>query len=250
MLSHWLALEKHGWHFGEPTVSDLVSIPLQFNFNTGGDLDDATSFNLNIQPVIPFKLTPAWHVIARAIVPVDSVPGSDSTSFSGVGDIQLQLYLTPTKPRAVHLWRRTGVLPFPTPTAPALRTGPSGAGVGFVGLTLKGPWVIGGLINQFLASIRHGRRAEDEPARVAPRGQLQLRRGLGDVVFARDHRELGRVRRQRMDGAAGARHHEDDAFNGRPMNLGLSYFGNVKRPEGSAAYQLRFAISLLHLEKR
>lgn len=32
-------------------VGDLISIPLQFNFNTSGDLSDATLFNLNIQPV-------------------------------------------------------------------------------------------------------------------------------------------------------------------------------------------------------
>jgi hypothetical protein len=34
-------------------VGDLVSVPLQFNFNTAGDLEDAKLFNLNIQPVIP-----------------------------------------------------------------------------------------------------------------------------------------------------------------------------------------------------
>src|SRR5262252_7752362 len=82
-------------------VGDLISVPLQFNFNTGGDLNDATSFNLNIQPVIPFKLTSEWNVIARTIVPIDSVPGSEGVSYSGVGDIQLQLYLTPATPGAL-----------------------------------------------------------------------------------------------------------------------------------------------------
>src|SRR5262245_65921469 len=70
-------------------VSDLISVPLQFNFNTGGDLNDATSFNLNIQPVMPFRLTPDWNVIARAIVPIDSVPGSGDISDSGLVYIQL-----------------------------------------------------------------------------------------------------------------------------------------------------------------
>src|SRR6478672_8877236 len=74
-------------------VGDLISVPLQFNFNTGGDLKDATLFNLNVQPVIPFKVTSDWNVIARTIVPIDSVPGAGDVSFSGVGDIQLQLYI-------------------------------------------------------------------------------------------------------------------------------------------------------------
>ena len=35
-------------------VGSLISVPFQFNFNTGGDLEDRTFFNLNFQPVIPF----------------------------------------------------------------------------------------------------------------------------------------------------------------------------------------------------
>lgn len=38
-------------------VGDLVSLPFQLNFNTGGDLEERTFFNLNFQPVIPFKVT-------------------------------------------------------------------------------------------------------------------------------------------------------------------------------------------------
>ena len=39
-------------------------------------------------------------------------------------------------------------------------------------------------------------------------------------------------------------------FSGRPMNVGLQYFDNVKRPEESAGHQLRFVISLLYPEKK
>src|SRR5580765_4464481 len=69
-------------------VGDVTALPFQFNFNTGGDLGDQTLFNLNFQPVIPFKLTDNWSMIARTIVPLYSVPGANGTSFSGVGDIQ------------------------------------------------------------------------------------------------------------------------------------------------------------------
>lgn len=82
-------------------VGTLVSVPLQFNFNTGGDLDERTFLNVNVQPVIPFKLTDRWNVIARAIVPLDSVPGEAGIRFSGVGDIQLQTFVTPAVPLAI-----------------------------------------------------------------------------------------------------------------------------------------------------
>ena len=36
-------------------VADLVAIPFQFNFNGGGDLEQKTFFNLNVQPGSPSR---------------------------------------------------------------------------------------------------------------------------------------------------------------------------------------------------
>ncbi len=35
-------------------------------------------------------------------------------------------------------------------------------------------------------------------------------------------------------------------FNHRPMNLGVQYYYNVERPDGSAGQQLKFVVSLLY----
>jgi hypothetical protein len=35
-------------------------------------------------------------------------------------------------------------------------------------------------------------------------------------------------------------------FNRRPMNIGVQYYYNVERPDGSAAQQLRFIVVLLY----
>ncbi len=82
-------------------MSNLISVPFQFNFNTGGDLEDRTFFNLNIQPVIPFQASENWHVIARTIIPVNSFPGPEGTRYSGTGDIQEQIFITPAKPGGI-----------------------------------------------------------------------------------------------------------------------------------------------------
>src|SRR5882672_5617859 len=63
-------------------VGDLTAVPLQFNFNSGGDLVDQTFFNLNFQPVIPFRVG-EWNVIARTIVPINSMPTGADTRASG-----------------------------------------------------------------------------------------------------------------------------------------------------------------------
>ena len=51
-------------------VGDIVSVPFQFNFNSGGAYQDQTFFNLNFQPVIPIHLTSKVTFIARTIVPI------------------------------------------------------------------------------------------------------------------------------------------------------------------------------------
>src|SRR4051794_35227948 len=66
-------------------VGDIISVPFQFNFNSGGGLRDETLFNLNFQPVIPIHVTSGLSIISRTIVPIFSIPGPPSTRFSGIG---------------------------------------------------------------------------------------------------------------------------------------------------------------------
>jgi len=85
-------------------VADLISVPFQnnFNFNTGSK--DATVYILNVQPVIPIKLTEDWNLITRTIIPIINqpslFPGPDKISDSafGLGDINPTLFLSPGKP--------------------------------------------------------------------------------------------------------------------------------------------------------
>jgi hypothetical protein len=129
-------------------VGDLISVPFHFNFNTGGDLEDRTFLNLNFQPVIPFKLNDDWHVIARTIVPINSIPGAEGQRFSGIGDIQEQLFITPARPGGI-IWGLGPVLSLPTATATPVETGTWAAGVGGVIVKMTGNWVLGGLLSQF-----------------------------------------------------------------------------------------------------
>jgi hypothetical protein len=67
-------------------VGDLTTIPLQFNFYSGGDLEDQTLFNLNVQPVIPFGVGQDWKVIAPNITAnQDAADGERWTVPLGLG---------------------------------------------------------------------------------------------------------------------------------------------------------------------
>src|SRR4051812_15951288 len=50
-------------------ISDLVSVPFQFNWEQNVGPHEATRFILNVQPVMPFAMNKDWNLIARVIVP-------------------------------------------------------------------------------------------------------------------------------------------------------------------------------------
>jgi hypothetical protein len=70
-------------------VADLISVPFQnnFNFNTGPE--KRSVWVLNVQPVVPIKLTDDWNLITRTVVPIINqpplAPGVDQAT--GLGDI-------------------------------------------------------------------------------------------------------------------------------------------------------------------
>jgi hypothetical protein len=226
-------------------VSSLISVPLQFNFNTGGDLEDRTFFNLNFQPVIPFELTPNWKMIARTIVPINSFPGPEGTRYSGVGDIQEQLFITPAKPGGI-IWGVGPVLSFPTATAAPAETGTWAAGVGAVVVKSTGPFVLGGLISQFWPMSDAGDEPETNLLTMQPFVNYNFGRG-----WAMSFSPLLTANWDASDGnewtvPLGVGLVRTTVFNRRPMNVGVQYYYNVERPDGSAAQQLRFIVVLLY----
>jgi len=90
-------------------LATLVTLPLQANYNTGVGSYDRTMFNLNVQPVIPFPGKKV-NVIARTIIPVNSMPRGEEDSTFGLGDANLTLFFSPAESSSVT-W---GVRPMTT----------------------------------------------------------------------------------------------------------------------------------------
>ena len=134
-------------------IADLISLPLQNNLNFGYGAKDApkrssTQYVLNVQPVVPIKVTEGLNLITRPIIPMirqpDLIDGGDTW---GLADIQLQTYLSPSAASKL-IWGVGPVFQFPSATdGKKLGTQKWSAGPGAVALTMPGKWVIGGLIN-------------------------------------------------------------------------------------------------------
>ncbi len=163
-------------------VADLISVPLQSNFELGGgvdippsplprplrrllsgpvgrltragaylarreDRDQAFRYTLNVQPVIPITLNQDWNVISRTILPVlaqDEVVGT--TYSGGLGDTVQSFFFSP-KSTEPFIWGIGPVFLLPTATDDSL--GSERWGMGPTGVILKqsGPWTYGALAN-------------------------------------------------------------------------------------------------------
>src|SRR5262245_62894389 len=70
-------------------VANLISVPLQSNWDFGIGRADAMRYTLNVQPVIPFSLNRNWNLITRTIMPIIHAesPLKGGRDKSGLGDI-------------------------------------------------------------------------------------------------------------------------------------------------------------------
>ena len=116
-------------------ISDVVSVPLQFNWEFGNGPDDDTWHVQNFQPVVPFRITDRTNLIARLIMPSISAPGR-----TVAGDMVFSLFFSPARSTR-WIWGAGPVLQLP-------RTGEKwGFGPTAVALRQVGPWTYGALFN-------------------------------------------------------------------------------------------------------
>jgi hypothetical protein len=131
-------------------IADLISVPIQNNWDFGIGLTDAMRYTANIQPVIPVSLTRYWNLIIRTIVPViyaeSPIPDGDSTA--GLGDITQSFFFSPKAPtRGGWIWGVGPVFLYPTATDDVLGAGKFGLGPTAVMLKQQHGWTYGMLAN-------------------------------------------------------------------------------------------------------
>jgi hypothetical protein len=86
-------------------VASLVSALLQNNTALGIGQYDRTQNVLNIQPVIPVRISDNWNLISRIIQPVvwQSDTAKDTQGWFGFGDMIPSFFFSPAKPHKL-IW--------------------------------------------------------------------------------------------------------------------------------------------------
>lgn len=225
-------------------VADLMAIPLQFNFNSGGGLHDRSVLLLNVQPVVPISLTPEWIVVARTIVPIYNLPDSTAGGATGMGDIVEELLVASAEAETFQ-WGVGPVFSLPTATLAPVRTGSWAAGPAVVGLVTTGPWVAGALATETWTFADYGDRTKVEQLQIQAFANFNFGRGwavvsapliIADWTLDQDHRwtvPLG-------GGLTWTTRIGDQA-----LQLSAQYYRNVVYPDGGPANQVRFLVSFL-----
>ncbi|HTQ97928.1 MAG TPA: hypothetical protein VMH89_14045, partial [Candidatus Acidoferrum sp.] len=109
-------------------VASLISVPIQENFNFNISPNDRTQNVMNIQPVIPARLTDSWNLITRVIAPViyqplPPVPGqATQQGVYGLGDLNPTFFFSPSKPSKL-IWGVGPAMVLPTATSQYLGQG-------------------------------------------------------------------------------------------------------------------------------
>jgi hypothetical protein len=226
-------------------VADLISVPLQNNFNFGAGTNDATIYVLNVQPVIPLKLTEDWNLITRIITPIINQPslfeGGDSAF--GLGDINPTFFLSPAKPGEI-IWGVGPTFTLPTATDSLLGSGKWAMGPAAVGLTIQGSWVFGALVNQQWSFAGWGDQDVSQLL-IQPFVNYNLPEGwyLSSVplITANWEASSGNKWTVPLGGGVGKLFRLDKL----PINTQLQAFYNIERPQFAADWQLRFQLQFL-----
>ena len=231
-------------------VSDLISVPFQnnFNFNVGPDND--MQYLLNIQPVYPMNLNEKWNLINRLIIPIinqpELVPGMGDEF--GLGDIQYQGYLSPAKPGKV-VWGVGPVLSFPTASDEVLGTEQWSAGPGAVVLTIRGPWVIGALINNIWSFAGDDDRADVNQGLLQYFINYNFPGGLylttAPIITANWEADSDNMWTVPFGGGIG----KILRIGKLPINTQVAAYYNVEHPDNGPEWQARFQFQFLFPKK-
>lgn len=153
-------------------VASLISVPFQFNYDSGiGVQETIQRANLNIQPVVPFRLSSDWNLISRTILPVVNFQGTagPETGQLNFGDTVQSLFLSPVRPGPGGLiWGAGPVALLGTATGQLSGIQQWGLGPTGVALVQRGQWTMGALANHLWSVANNSGNANLNATFVQP----------------------------------------------------------------------------------
>ena len=229
-------------------VGNLISVPFQNNTNLNVGPEKGTQNILNIQPVVPISVSDDWNIITRTIIPVISNPAftPPSDRINGVGDIQFNAFLSPAKP-GEWIWGAGVITQLPTNSDSELGNKNWGLGPTFVLLHLdKGdPWVYGVLANNLWSLSGNKQGGSYNNGLIQPFVNYNFAGGAyltsAPVLTVNWKADSGQQWTVPLGGGVGKIFH----FGPLPVNMQLSAYYNIEKPDYGANWQIRAQVQFM-----
>ena len=136
-------------------LTDMVSVPLQFNWlNNSGPAEELRTI-IYFQPIIPLSISDRWNLIGRWVTPYVSNPTSFGGS-SGIGDVMAQAFFSPKSSNGFS-WGIGPMFNLPTTTDPTLGLGKWSAGPAVAVMKQSGGLTVGALWNNIFSFAKTGK---------------------------------------------------------------------------------------------
>jgi hypothetical protein len=231
-------------------IGNLYSIPFESDTGFNYGPDKGTQEILNIQPVIPFHVTPDWNIVTRTILPLiwqPSVRPAHTVPF-GTGPASFSAFLSPHNPTNGWLWGAGPIVQLPSITSKTLGSNVWGGGPTAVLVYMHGPLVAGTLVNNVWSfggtSGPAGTKYDD--FLVEPFVNLNFSEGwfasTAPVITA-NWLATGNNAWTLPIGGTGGRVVK---LGGKlPLSLSIGAYGNVLRPKYGATWQLKTQITVI-----
>jgi hypothetical protein len=227
-------------------IASLISVPIENDFNPQTGIKKDDSYVLEFKPVVPIPLSNDWTLITRTVIPViqvpDLAPGVEGTS--GVGDVQLSLFLSPAKAGPV-IWGAGPVVSFPTASQEILGTKKVSVGPTVVVLRIQGHWLFGTLVQNLFSVAGPMARPDVNQMLMQPFANYNLPHGWyltsSPIITANWEANSNERWVVPVGGGVGKIVH----FGKLPVNIYTQFFRNVERPDGTTHWSARFQAQLL-----
>jgi len=225
-------------------ISDLVSVPFQFNWEQNVGPNEATRFVMNVQPVMPFAMNPSWNLIARVIVPFVSQPAlaeGGSPAF-GVSDVFASFFFSPSRPGLT--WGVGPAISLPSTSIATLGTEKWSAGPTVVVLKQTGKMTYGALWNQVWSFSGNSQRADVNQMFLQPFFAYQAARTL-TVTLQSETTANWKVDEDRWTVPINVILAKLSSFGVFPASYQLGVGAFVAHPEIGPSWKVRGAIVIL-----
>lgn len=228
-------------------IANLISVPVQNNNNFGIGPDDRIQDILNIQPVIPMRISENWNLISRIITPIIYQPTTTqpvNQGAAGFGDLNPSLFFSPAKPHKI-IWGVGPTLVFPTATNSILGQGKWSMGPSIVVLAQPGKWTLGGLVNNVWSYTGQSSRPAVDQMVFQYFINYNLNKGWyitwQPTLTANWEADNGGRWLVPVGGGVG----RIMKLGFQPVNLTAQFYGNVVHPPGASPWGMRLQIAFL-----